>query len=266
MNNPSITKEQWLEAEDLLVDIGLRLMKYTVVLLNSSQPFGTCVLLEWNKKYYFLTAGHVAQKIGKRGYEKIGIAIIPDDMGRVIDLHPSEAFIPKFWDPKFVEDDLQGDPYQCKDLAIIEIPTFMESIIRAVKSFVLLVEDFTDDLDLQAKYFGQGCVKQDDQFQFTTFGFVLNGKIERDGIDYYTARSFKHTFGVSFLARQNILNFGGYSGGGLFIIKDNQVKLVGIAYYQDLVCLELADGYVEILFHGPASLKTFLKKCAVNSS
>ncbi len=262
MEPVDITIEKWREANNQLETIGRIQASHTVVLVNeSSHPFGTCVLLQYGKKKYFLTAAHVAQEIGKIGYKKIAVAVVPDEVPRILQLHPSEAFKPKPWDPNFKVSDLLEDPYQVKDLAIIEIPLFLESIINATKEFARLPEETIEELDLNASYVGFGVVDNSGKKQMTSFAFCLSEKQERDGRDYYIARSMKKTFGSIVLEEPNILDFQGYSGGGLFLFKDKSIRLVGLAYYQDPDSLMLDDGYVAVHFYGPKSLRAFLKDC-----
>ncbi len=257
-----ITIEKWRAAENQLTDIGhIQAAMYTVVLLNESRPFGTCILLQHGGKMYFLTAAHVATEIGKKRFEKIGVAIKPDKVLRNIPLYLSIAFQSKLWDPNFNKNDLQGDPFIVKDLAIIEVPLFLESSIKATKGFIRLSDEFVEGLDLHACYVGLGIVEKEGEIQMTSFGLSLYEKHEKDGRDYYIARAMKETFGSKVLKEQTTINFQGYSGGGLFLVKENSVRLVGIAYYQNRTPLSLADGYVEIHFYGPKSLKAFLEVC-----
>ena len=251
MEISDITIETWNQAEDQLRKIGrFQAATYTVVLVNGSQPFGTCVLLQHGGKKYFLTAAHVALKIGKKGYEKIGVAVLPDEFPRNLDLHPSCAFQPKFWDSNFKAIDLHENP-RAKDLAIIEIPLFLESIINVTKGFIRLSEESVEELDFNACYIGFGIIKNDEKIQMVSLGLCLYEKQERDERDYYIARAMKETFGSKILNKPTILNFQGYSGGGLFLVREKSIRLVGIAYYQDSNPRVLDKGYVEIHFHGP---------------
>lgn len=253
-----ISKEKWDAGHALLTDVGqVRLIKHTVVICNSERPFGTCVLLKHQEKKYFLTAAHVALKISQNGYEQIGVAIKPDDIYRSYPLHPSEAFQPRFWDPEFREEHLKND-FKCKDLALIEIPVFMESIISAVKEFVKLPDDSSQNLAIPTTCFGQGLTKKGVLFQMNTFGFVLEELIEENGVDYYIAKSMEKTYGTKHLNESPVCDFRGYSGGGIFVMKEDTTKLIGIAFYQDPKLLNGNDGYVSVTFHGPKSLKAFL--------
>jgi hypothetical protein len=91
----------------------------------------------------------------------------------------------------------------------------------------------------------------------------LQEKKEKNGLDYYIARAMKDTFPARMLDQPSVTDFGGYSGGGLFLLLDgNDVRLVGIAYYQNRESLE-QDGYVEVYFYGPRSIEQFLEECTL---
>ena len=268
MKVSDITTKKWREAENLLEGIGqIQAATYTVVLVNKNRPFGTCVLLHHRGKNYLLTAAHVALEIGKKGFEEIGVAIKPDEISRTIPLHRSDLFCCKFWDRNFKVSDLQNDPYTCKDLALIEIPLILESAIKSTKGFARLSESTVDSLDLNACYVGYGVLENNGLIQMTSLGLSLCEKRERDGREYYIARAMKETFGAKVLKEPALTNFQGYSGGGLFLVKDKSVSLVGIAYYQDREHLAEEEGYVEIFFYGTASLKASLKEiCAAEEA
>lgn len=119
---------------------------------------------------------------------------------------------------------------------------FLEADICATKEFVKLPMDL-EDLSLEnVSYFGQGVVKVDNAPQMTSFGIVLNKKIETDCIDYYIAKAMNETWGSKNLNEKCICDFRGYSGGGLFLVTNESIILIGIAYYQDGTTLD--QGYV----------------------
>lgn len=257
------TKETCLEASDTLSNLGqLHLNTHTVVLSNENQPFGTCILIKYKGKKYLLTAAHVALQIGKQGYEHIGIVIMPDAISRDIPLHPACVFSPKLWDREFRNQDLQINPLNCKDLAIIDVPVFLESIINATKAYINLEDDYFKPLDLSARYVGHGIIKYKTETQMTSFGFVLHEKIEKDGLDYCIARAMKKTIFSKLLGQPPVDNFQGYSGGGLFLYEGDNIHLAGIAYFQDQAQFSKENGYIEVSFYGPQSIMAFLRECA----
>lgn len=253
-----ITEEIWRGHENYLLEVGEgRLNKYTMVLMNDKQPFGTCVLLRYKKRECIITAAHVAQKIEKKGYERIRLVIKPDDHYREPEYHPAEYFDIKYWDPTFSEDHLLENPYHCKDLAVIEIPIPLIGIIKAVKEYVTLPDEFEQPLELNSNYFGHGLIKIDNKNQMTTFGIVLSDNDIECKNDYYTAKAKESTFGSRCLSEPSVLDFRGYSGGGLFQKKQESIKLVGIAFYQDQTALK-EKGEVLVAFHGPKSIANFM--------
>lgn len=124
--------KNWNIAELLLKEVGFSLINYTIVFLSEKGPFGTGVLTVSKEKRFIITAAHVAKQIYQNTFDKIGIAIKPDNFFRQYPLFLAKEFVLKFWEAEFSIRDLKSNPF-CKDLAIVEIPHFLEEAIYSVK-------------------------------------------------------------------------------------------------------------------------------------
>lgn len=255
--NIEITKENCNQAEAILKELGRgRLSGHTSVLISQSGPLGTVLLVKSGRKKYLVTAAHVVEGVGTE-HKAIGLVIKADDVMRHVPLHSSDLFHFKRWDPSFRSRDLLQEPLGGKDLAAMEVPVFLESGIDATKEYINLDESVPMDLDFSAAYVGFGVMRVEGEISMTSLGVVLGQKLEREGRDYYIAKAMKDTLAAEFLKKPTITDFRGYSGGGLFLYDGKNIRLVGIAYYQNGEALSQENGYVEIYFYGPQSIRRF---------
>lgn len=256
--NIEITKENCDKAETILKELGRgRLSGHTAVLISQDGPLGTILFVKSGGRKYLVTAAHVVEGIGAK-HKAIGLVIKADDVMRHVPLHSSDIFHFRCWDPNFRSKELLLDPLGGKDLAAMEVPIFLEGGIDAAKEYINLDEITPVDLDFSATYVGFGVMMVEGLLSMTALGVVLQEKLEREGRDYYIARAMKHTRTAELLKKSTIKDFRGYSGGGLFLYDGQNIRLIGIAYYQNGEALSQENGYVEIYFYGPRSIRRFL--------
>ena len=92
-------------------------------------------------------------------------------MLRVPQLLPCDAFEFKLWDPNFRSKDLQQDPF-LKDLAAMEVPTFLESLIDGTKEYINFDQIRCVDLDFSANYIGWGMLQIEEELSMTSLGRI----------------------------------------------------------------------------------------------
>jgi hypothetical protein len=148
----------------------------------------------------------------------------------------------------------------------MEVPMFLERGIDATKEYINHDKIVPMDLDLSATSVGFGLIRVEGILSMTALGIVLEAREEREGRDYYIARAMKDTLAAELLKKVDITDFGGYSGGGLFLYDGKTIRHVGIAYYQSREALSQENGYIEIYFYGPQSIQRFLEDISTGNA
>lgn len=238
-----------------------RLSKHTVVLMNDSMAMGTGLLIKWKSKKYIVTAAHVAEQIFKKS-KKAAIIIQPDEIQRELSLEEASFFNFQNWDPDFKSTDLQEDLLNIKDLAIMEVPVHLQSIIDAVKEYVNFQPGQVENLDFSKSYVAFGALKKNEIKHLMPLAFTLHEKKENGGRDYYIAHAMKTVFPETMENYPSITDFHGCSGCGLFLPDGKNMFLVGIAFFQNQENLSAKNGFTEVYFYGPKSIEKFLSECA----
>ena len=252
-----LNENTYKSAIEILGEFGRQGYWYTVGLLpvdqyNKRRGIGSGVLIQSEDDYAIITAGHVADEIKK--HPKLALAFgTRRDISQMYFL-PVEGLVIK-------------TIYNCEngskgpDIALIKLPQCHVGGIKSVASFYRL----KDLPELRLDEPGQNTlvctgilgkdIKQQNGYEIIPLGelaMVASSLVEhREGFDYITCLIDEKPFGVRLGLENEITSFKGVSGSPLWQVqKDGSLRLIGIAYYQNLE----NPKDKKVFFHGPKSI------------
>lgn len=259
MENPQIelNKDSYTSAIEILGNLAKMGYWHTVGLLpldknRKRHGIGSGVLVRLGKEYAILSADHVAQAIRKHATLALAFGVRRDI--------PQMLFLPV--EGLVIRTIGRGkDERLGPDLALIMLPPCHIGQIKAIASFYTL-RDFPDlhfDKPDQNTLVCTGIlgkdIKQQDDYEIIPLGelaMIAHPNVEqREKFDYITCIIDEKPLGVRLGLENEITSFQGVSGAPLWQVqKDGSLRLIGIAYYQDLE--DPKDK--KVFFHGPKSI------------
>lgn len=252
-----LNKDSYIAAIEILGDLSKKGYWHTVGLLpidkeRKRHGIGSGVLARSDDVYVILTADHVADKI--KNHPTLALAF-----GTRRDI-PQMLFMPT--DGLVVKTVARGkDARLGPDLALIILPACHIGQIKAIASFYNL----GDLPELRFNEPGQNTlictgilgknITQQDGYEIIPLGelaMVAHPEVDyRGDFDYITCLIDDKPLGVRLGLENEIISFEGVSGAPLWQVqKDGSLKLIGIAYYQDLE----NPKDKKVFFHGPKGI------------
>jgi len=252
-----LNEDSYTSAIEILGCLSKKGYWYTVGLLpldnqRMRHGIGSGVLIRFDDVYAILTADHVADQI--RNYPILALAFgtrrdIPQTF-----LMPIEGLVVKTIARG--EEDRLGP-----DLALIMLPSCHVGQIKAIASFYnfgnlpqLHFNEPDQNILICTGILGKNIVEQDG-YEIIPLGelaMVAYPELEyRGSFDYITCLIDEKPLGVRLGLENEIISFEGVSGAPLWQVqKDGSLRLIGIAYYQDLE----NPKDKKVFFHGPEGI------------
>lgn len=259
MGNPQIelNKDSYTSAIKILGNLAKMGYWHTVGLLpldknRKRHGIGSGVLVRLGKEYAILSADHVAQAIRKQVTLALAFGVRHDI--------PQMLFLPV--EGLVIRTIGRGkDERLGPDLALIMLPPCHIGQIKAIASFYTLRDlpdlhfDEPDQNILVCTGILGKDIKQQDGYEIIPLGelaMVAHPNVEqRENFDYITCIIDEKPLGVRLGLENEITSFQGVIGAPLWQVqKDGSLRLIGIAYYQDLE--DPKDK--KVFFHGPKSI------------
>lgn len=262
-----LNEDSYTAAIEILGDLSKKGYWYTVGLLpidnqRNRRGIGSGVLVRLGDVYAVLTADHVADKI--KNYPTLALAF-----GTRRDI-PQMLFMSR--DGLVVNTVDRGkDARLGPDLALIILPACHIGQIKAIASFYNLgnlpelhFNEPDQNTLICTGILGKN-ITQQDGYEIIPLGelaMVAHSEVDHRGdFDYITCLIDDKPLGVRLGLESEIISFEGVSGAPLWQVqKDGSLRLIGIAYYQDLE----NPKDKKVFFHGPKSVyeqaKEVLKK------
>jgi hypothetical protein len=258
-----LNEDSYISAIEILGDLSKMGYWHTVGLLpldkqRKRRGIGSGVLARLDDVYLILTADHVADEI--ENYPTLGLAF-----GTRSDI-PQMLFMPT--DGLVVKTVARGKCARLgPDLALIILPACHIGQIKAIASFYNL----GDLPELHFNEPGQNTlictgilgknIIQQDGYEIIPLGelaMVAHPEVDHRGdFDYITCLIDDKPLGVRLGLENEIISFQGVSGAPLWqVLNDRSLRLIGIAYYQDLA----NPKDKKVFFHGPKGIYEQVRK------
>lgn len=261
----------WKKANSILADFGRAVEPYTIGLAFGDEggpPFGTAVLVEYESKFFFLTACHVARNLRKA--KAVRLILRFDDFRREYPARMRDEFQLEEWDLTFDEKMLDGQERifsdHPKDLALICPTQRIIGILKEYKLFYRVSEQANfSKRDALVSLGGIGLEFSADRktyhLNIGPWAFANPDRKEFAQVDYIVCPVSNNTYEIRSLGRKPIPTFQGLSGAGLWKCTDKKVTLIGIAIAQDPEGYDKKSGIRNVYFHGPKSILAALATC-----